>query len=185
MQKGSQEYETKNGATIIIRCSDSFCAFGMEGKKKTLILGPFISTARLLHYKLPDDIGRIYVKTSKTAEWSIDWTYESRSEHLDKTPVELPIGYDYPESLADQMRRFIREEVSAAREDDQGSFEEEDDFTDDEIPLTEYELSDMQEVEEIDWDENEHPPAEKETPKEAAKLEASPPTEEKTVDSAQ
>ncbi len=154
MEIGSKEINTELGATITVRCSEPFCVFGMEGKNKTLILGPYISTARLLRYKLPDDMSRVYIKTKKSADWTLDWTFASRSEHNDNTPIELPVGYDYPESLADQMRRFIREEVSASRDEGKGSFEEEDDFTDDEEPLSQYEMTDMQEVEEIDWEED-------------------------------
>lgn len=183
MYKGSKELEIHAGATVTIRSSGSFCAFGMEGKNRTLILGPIDSTARTLRYKLPDDIGKIYVKTEKSTEWTCDWQYYNRQEVLDNTPVEMPVGYDHPESLADQMRRFIRDEVSASRNIDQGSFEEEDDFDEDEELLTEYELSDMQEVEEIDWDENTNPAEQSPIVEDDAKPEPTPATEEKTVDS--
>ncbi len=91
----------------------------------------------------------VYVQTEKSVEWTLTWSCYNRSEILDNTPVEMPVGYEHPESLADQMRRFIRDEVSAARDEDQGSFEDEDDFEDDDPLLTDYELTDMQEVEEI------------------------------------
>ncbi len=182
MYKGSKELSIHTGATITIRSSGTFCAFAIEGKERTIILGPVSSIARTLRYKLPDDIGKIFVKTEKSTEWTCEWEYNNRSEVLDNTPVEMPVGYNHPESLADQMRRFIRDEVSAARETDQGSFEEEDDFYEDEETLTQYEMTDMQEVEEIDWDENPDSTTEKQEaepaddpPKEDAKK--APPSE--------
>ncbi len=149
MNKGSKELRGKAGSTITIRSSGQFCAYGMEKKVRTLILGPLNTNQRVLRYKLPPDINTVYVKAEKSTEWTIEWSFYDHSEQPDPTPVEMPIGYQHPESLADQMRRFIRQEVSAARDDDQGSFEDEDDFEDDDPILTDYELTDMQEVEEI------------------------------------
>ncbi len=149
MYKGSKELNTKRGATIEIRSSGPFCAYAMEGKKRTIILGPINTNARILKYKLPSDIEKVFVKTEKSTEWTMAWSYYDRSEILDETPVEMPVGYEEPETLADQMRRFIKDEVSKqAVADNMGSFEEEDDFELDEMePLTNYELTDMEEVE--------------------------------------
>ncbi len=177
MHKGNETITCVVGATITVKSSGQFCVFAVERKKRTLIFGPINSTERILRYKLPDDIDTVFIKADKQTEWTIEWEYHNHSENLDKTPVEMPIGYENPESLADQMRRFIRDEVSAARDEDQGSFEDEDDFEDDDEPLTTYELTDMQEVEEIDWDQ----PAEKEAeaaedpPQEDDKKPAPPP----------
>lgn len=121
----------------------------MEHGKRTLILGPVNANQRVLSYKLPADIDTIFVKAEKSTEWTLSWSTYDHSENNDNTPVEMPIGYQHPESLADQMRRFIRQEVSAAREEDQGSFADEDDFADDDPILSKYELTDMEEVEEI------------------------------------
>ncbi len=178
MHSGNEIIECVVGATITVRSSGQFCVFAVENKKRTLILGPININQRILRYKLPIDIDTVYIKADKKTEWTIDWSYYNHSEVLDNTPVEMPIGYEEPESLADQMRRFIRDEVSAARDEDQGSFEDEDDFEDDDPPLTNYELTDMQEVEEIDWDDH---PAEKapETEPEPAEK---PVDEKKAVD---
>ena len=154
MYKGSKEIKCHPGAKITVRSSGQFCAYGMENNKRSLILGPMNVNARILAYKLPTEVGTVYIKTEKSTEWTLEWTFISRSEKLDATPVEMPIGYQQPESLADQMRRFIRTEVSNQRAENMGSFEEEDDFSDDEEPLTNYETTEMQEIEEIDWDEN-------------------------------
>jgi len=153
MHKGSKEISCVLGATIIIRSSGPFCAYGIEGKKRSLILGPVSANSRVLRYKLPADIDKVYIKTEKSTEWTLDWSSFTRSESLDITPVELPIGYQKPESLAEQMRRFIKTEVSnQAAQDNLGTFTEEDDFELDEEILTPYELTDMEETEEP-WDE--------------------------------
>ncbi len=153
------------GSLIEIKSSGTFCAYGVENGKRVLILGPVNTNQRMLRYKLPPDMGEVYIKTEKSTEWTLSASYYNRSEVLDSTPVEMPIGFNQPESLADQMRRFIRDEVSQQRDDDKGSFEEEDDFSDDDEILTNYELTDMQEVEEIIADEEPLPPAEKEPEK--------------------
>ncbi len=162
MNKGSLEITVQAGSTITIKSSGQFCAYGVEKKKRSLILGPININQRILRYKLPPEISTVYVKTEKSTEWTLEAEYYNRSEVLDNTPIEIPVGYELPESLADQMRRFIREEVSAARDEDQGSFEDEDDFEDDEPLLTNFELTDMQEVEEILREDTDQPPAEKE-----------------------
>ncbi len=164
MNKGSLEITVAAGSTITIRSSGQFCAYGVEHKKRSLILGPVNINQRILRYQLPADVKTVYVKTEKSTEWTLEAIYYNHSEVLDKTPVEMPVGYEMPETLADQMRRFIREEVSAARDEDKGSFEDEDDFYDDDPQLSEFELTDMQEVEEI-LREDDHPPAEKEPAK--------------------
>ncbi len=184
MEKGSKEISCAAGATITVRASAEFCVYAMEKKKRIMILGPLSANARILRYKLPPDIERVYIKTEKSTEWTIDWSFFTRSENLDITPVELPIGYQEPESLASQMRRFIKDEVSKqAIADNLGSFEEEDDFELEDVPLTNYEMTDMQEVDEIDWHESsstdeKEPDKGEDPPKEDAKSEAPEPVAE-------
>lgn len=62
---------------------------------------------------------------------------------LDATPVELPTRLSMPVSRADQIREFIRHEVSMqASVQGHESFEEADDFSlDEDQPLTPYELA--------------------------------------------
>ncbi len=175
MNKGSLEITVKAGSTILIRSSGQFCAYGVENRKRSLILGPVNANQRILRYKLPSDVKTVYVKAEKSTEWTLEANYYNHSEVNDQTPIEIPVGYELPESLADQMRRFIREEVSYARDEDQGSFEEEDDFEDDDPQLSPYELTDMQEVEDIlDYDDT--PPAKPE----AEKADDPPPEDAKT-----
>ena len=165
MYKGSKEITCGNGATIIIKSSGQFIVYAMVKKKRELILGPYTTTARILKYKLPDDIEQVFVKCEKSTEWTIEWSWYNRSEVSDPKPVEIPVGYQKPESLVDQMRRMIKTEMSAAAEEvGYGSFEEEDDFELDEEILTNYEMSDMQETEEYEQELDPIPAEESEAP---------------------
>ncbi|UOF77153.1 hypothetical protein [Microviridae sp.] len=66
----------------------------------------------------------------------------------DQTPVELPLGYEAPESLAEMIARMIRAEDFRKMSDAAGveSFEESDDFEMEEDEFkSEHEMSMMQE----------------------------------------
>lgn len=69
---------------------------------------------------------------------------ENGHEKLDNTPVELPLGFQHPETLEDRIKRLVRTSVSAqAQTDGEETFEEADDFDipdDDSDPVTPYEL---------------------------------------------
>lgn len=68
--------------------------------------------------------------------------YKNRYETPDPTPVAVPLNYKHPPTLEDQMRRYIRSEVSRmAEQDGEESFEEADDFDvgDDFDPSSPYE----------------------------------------------
>lgn len=77
-------------------------------------------------------------------------TYNERNEEvLDTTPVEMPIGYERPESLASMIARMINstELQRAAQKQGLETFEESDDFDmdDDGEMVSPYQLTDMQE----------------------------------------
>lgn len=67
-----------------------------------------------------------------------------RYEELDSRPVEMPIGFNRPPTLQEQIRRLIRTEMSMqAASQGQESWEEADDFNvgDDYDPTSPYELN--------------------------------------------
>ena len=67
---------------------------------------------------------------------------ERGHEILDPTPVSMPLGFKKPETLAEQIRRMVKNEMSqAAANQGQESFEEADDFDvgDDFDPKSPYE----------------------------------------------
>lgn len=74
-------------------------------------------------------------------------TKDYKYEVPDKTPVEMPLGYEKPEPLEHMIARMVRTFSMAAEAQGAESFEESDDFdVDDDSELhSPYQLSDMQE----------------------------------------
>lgn len=68
-------------------------------------------------------------------------------EVLDKTPVEMPLGYEKPESLESMIARMIRTTSIQAEKAGFETAEEADDFDDDDEGemKSEYQFTDMQE----------------------------------------
>lgn len=69
-------------------------------------------------------------------------------EYLDTTPVEVPTRLKLPQSRTDQIRAFIRQELSMRAENqDHETFEEADDLEPDDeeyLPFTPYELNELE-----------------------------------------
>lgn len=64
------------------------------------------------------------------------------------TPVELPIGYNTPEPLEQMIIRLVRHESQRAAKQDKETFEESDDFDDeDHDVISDHQFTDMQEEE--------------------------------------
>jgi len=66
-----------------------------------------------------------------------------RHEHLDPTPIALPVGLDRPPSMAELVQRYVRTALSQhAADSGHETFEEADDFDVDDDPeiRTKYEL---------------------------------------------
>lgn len=72
---------------------------------------------------------------------------QGRCEIPDPTPVELPVGYEHPESLEQMIARMIRFESARAEAEGLESFEEADDFdvSDDVVLVSDHQMTDMQE----------------------------------------
>lgn len=133
---------------LLVRADGEFYVWREEGEKLVL-LGPDSVTDR--KFKLaPSREGRkVAISCQKSVQVFVTFTAKApHAEELDPTPVEVPLGYQQPLTLQEEMRRFIREEISrAAQEGGAGTFEEEDDFDvddDDDLPLSEYELTELQ-----------------------------------------
>ncbi len=81
----------------------------------------------------------------------------SPKEVMDPTPVELPADYGGPPTMAELVQKYVRETLSMdAAQQGQGTFEEEDDFSEDdhdELDLSGYEVTeyDMQDI--VDFEE--------------------------------
>lgn len=71
---------------------------------------------------------------------------EKGQEIPDPTPIELPIGYKAPETLESMISRMVRVHSLLAVKEGLESFEESDDFDDDENEMTSpYQMTQMQE----------------------------------------
>lgn len=72
---------------------------------------------------------------------------EKHEEIPDNTPVEMPLGYEKPESLESMIARMVDSVSRRAKESGKvETFEESDDFDDDETELTSpYQMTDMEE----------------------------------------
>ncbi len=69
-------------------------------------------------------------------------------EHPDKTPLALPVGYQTPPTMEEMIQMYVRHAVSdAASDQGYGTFEEEDDFGEDDqspLPFPEYEVNEYE-----------------------------------------
>ncbi len=136
-------------AKVTVRADGEFHIYrsDSDGKKGERI-GPFFSTARYFVFVLAADELCYWIVAAGSVEYGLSVEVIHRKEDPDPTPVELPAGYNHPLPLRDEMRRFIRDELSnvAASAGDE-TFEECDDFDchEDEEVLSPYELSEMQE----------------------------------------
>jgi hypothetical protein len=76
------------------------------------------------------------------------YTKGFREEIPDPTPIELPIGYEHPESLESMIARMVRIHSEQAAKNELETFEEADDLDmsdDDDGLASEHELTPMQE----------------------------------------
>lgn len=70
----------------------------------------------------------------------------------DTTPMEMPVGFNRPLTLQEQIARMVRNAVEMERGDDFGSWEDEDDFEEEDpntLDLSRYELQELQEHENL------------------------------------
>ncbi len=168
---------------VTVRADGEFHIYGSNGDgKKGERLGPFFSTARCFVFVVP--VGKLcyWIVAQRSVFYELSEVIIDHQEHPDPTPVELPAGYNHPLPLRDEMRRFIRDELSnAAASAGDETFEESDDFDcyEDEEMLSPYELTDLQE-EYIADDEPEEVPK----PKEPEKVAVEEPTGELPLEKA-
>ena len=63
----------------------------------------------------------------------------------DTTPLSIPVGYETPPTMTELIQRYVRLEVSQqASADGDGTFQEEDDFSEDEhypLPFTPFDVN--------------------------------------------
>lgn len=147
MQIEEHVYEVPRWSAVVVRCDQTF--FVYELVEKVLVpTGPDTSEARVWRDpRVARDLTMV-IHTDQSANLAVSIT-PVRHEAVDPEPVEWPAGLKAPPSLEDRIRRLIRTELSRqAEEAGGGSFEEEDDFEDedyDPLPMSPYEIQPMQE----------------------------------------
>ncbi len=81
---------------------------------------------------------------------------QGMQEHPSPIPVAIPVGYDQPDTMAEMVQKYVRQEMSAhAHENAMGTFQEEDDFDLDDddqldLPLSGYEVHEYDMLDEPD-----------------------------------
>jgi len=99
----------------------------------------------------------------------------------DPTPVELPLNYQRPPSMAEQIQHFVRQEISAqASIQGLGTFHEEDDFDVDDadaFPMGCYDVIDIKMSDPLDDGDASPPEAAEAVSEDSAPPEPSPETE--------
>lgn len=75
------------------------------------------------------------------------YTKDNRMEIPDQTPVEMPLGYERPESIESMIARMVRSVSEQAGREGAETFEEADDFDmdDDSEIVSPYQMSQMEE----------------------------------------
>lgn len=150
--------ELPKNCRLVIRSDGEFYVYVVDpaGIVAAVLLGPDASTARVFRVSESREarVVEVVVASADVNVYSELVPCGSHVEELDPTPVSVPLGYQQPLTLQEEMRRFIREEISrAAASGGAGTFEEEDDFDieDEELPLSQYEMDVMQEEAPREW----------------------------------
>lgn len=158
MHKGPNKHSVFPGDTFKLESDQAVTMFGLiKGQREHIFAIP--TTARRGVVVIPALVTQVEVKTPKSTNYTVVITPSNDGrEYLDDTPIELGLDANRPPSLHEEMRRFITEEVSRQAESTgHSSFEEEDDFTDDEENfITPYTLTEMQDEAPLE----EQPPSE-------------------------
>lgn len=178
LNTGPKKVDVLPGTRVVIDCDKEFMVYGYEEKngKPSTIFGPSSATDRRCVFVAPDGVVCFEVRCPERAKWQVEFIARVKKEIPDGTRVELGVPRRRPNSLADDLKRFIRDEVSRQAEQQAfETFEEADDFeVDDEPPdpISRYEMSELQEeAEYVDAD----PPPEKDLKKDSEQERVAPP----------
>ena len=147
---GKKTIKVDPGSRVRIFSTSEFTAYGQAKGKRTGILGPPNASVRTWSLRLPLEFDAIEIKTLKSTEWTLDWVSPDKKETPDPIPIETTV--EKPLTLREEMKRYIRTEMSHIAEKNEMETEEEaNDFEmdeDDEF-TSPYEIHDMVD-EEID-----------------------------------
>ncbi len=148
MYKGKKLLNVEPPMKAVILSDGEFTVYGCVKGDIRSILGPVSAVHRSCVIHLVEPVDGFMVAAKPSVRWTVKYVpVTDGKEYLDATPVEIPVGYEKPLTLKEDMMRFIREEVSAVAErNGVESFEDADDFDvmDDELPESVYEFAELQ-----------------------------------------
>lgn len=158
------------------------CTISKDQTKEWLVSGR--TTDRAFDFFLPWETSEFTVEADDAVLWNYAWLARKPGfEQPDPTPVALPIGYQHPPTLQQEIQTYIRDYfVRQGDENSPGDFEEEDDFDDDFDDIetsSPYQLDDSQERaprrrakvrDKVDGEDSSNPTAEPAAPKAEPKV---------------
>ncbi len=166
LRKGSEKFKIEPPLRVTVEADGEFTVFSLRGNKREAIVGPRKVSDRYSRCDLRGDVDGVEIRVKPNCLWAMNVEPLANGERVDNTPVEVPVGYGHPTPLREQMKMWIREEMSAAAEEaGEETFEEADDFDVDDADevdiISPYELSELQEeFVDPEVDGGEDPPAE-------------------------
>ncbi|AXL14879.1 hypothetical protein [Microviridae sp.] len=145
LRRGSETVSLAEGTTVTVRANGPFTIYGTKAKERVSIIGPADETKRYCKF-IMHGISEFEISCDKATLWNFESVAKLGPEKLDLTPIEvaLPEG---PPSLREQMRQFVREEMSQhGLNQGHETWEEANDFGPDEEPefTSEFEVSEME-----------------------------------------
>lgn len=183
LKRGKEIIEVDKGMECRIDAAAQVGVIGMDKDKSPVSV---LANGARLRFRIPDKICFIEVAAQAKDFWSIELLPEwFRREVPDPEPVAEMVGFEHPPTLVEQMKQFIREEISEqARDQGFDTLDEEDDFEDpDGEYLSPYEYAELQDeyigedgrgVEPKTDDETEEAPGEDEEDEESTRQEPAP-----------
>lgn len=143
---GCQSVKLAAGVSVHLLCSGSVGVF-LVPSGQLIVSGV---THRGFYFDLPEDCDTFDIVCGDCFRWSYRWCSISLPYEVpDPTPIAIPLGAHRPLTLREEMQRMIRSELLRSQVNQSaGTFEEEDDFSDDEdVPnLSEFEMTEDHEA---------------------------------------
>lgn len=144
---GTQSLPMPGGARVKIKADEPFRAYGYKGEDLVEIYAPTTENERVAVFRTARDADILLVETRAEAHIVLEVaSWLDGQEDIDPEPLEIPLGAMKPPSIFDQMKRYIRSQVSAqVHAKGFESFEEANDFEvgEDDEPFSPYEVREM------------------------------------------
>lgn len=150
-EASSNTFFTGPRVQVVVRSDGPFSVYAVDADGEVLYLvGPSSADKRTISFRLLDEkVAGFKLRAHEPClvEWLVE-PITGNAEKVDPVPLEIPVDRQRPLTLREEMMRFIRTEISAQAEraGTFGSFEEEDDFSDEDGEIySPYEVVEMDE----------------------------------------